>query len=171
MNTNSVRFFNDQDLKPVCKNCEIILAAWEIKNPSNLGKIIRLGHNLGAEKILFVNDEPAYRESKIKKTAGFSFEQTTWEILSKDSFYSIINSSGHELVVLETCEGAKNIYYEKLPEEMILLAGNESHGLPPEIIQKSSQQVFIPMPGGCKSMNVSQALSVAGFEWYRQQTV
>ncbi|HKL31452.1 MAG TPA: TrmH family RNA methyltransferase, partial [Tangfeifania sp.] len=76
-----------------------------------------------------------------------------------------------ELVVLETCQGAKNIYHEKLPQKIILLAGSESHGLPSEIIQKSKKRIFIPMPGGCKSMNISQALSVAGFEWYRQQTV
>lgn len=171
MNTNSVKFFNDREVKTVPESSKIILAAWEVKNPTNLGKIIRLGHNLGAERILFVSDEPAYRESKIKKTAGFSFEQANWEILSKESFYSIINLNGHELVVLETCEGAKNIYLKKLPQKMILLAGNESHGLPSEIINRSQKKIYIPMPGGCKSMNIAQALSVAGFEWYRQQIV
>lgn len=171
MNTNSVRFFNDQEVKSVSGNCKIILAAWEVKNPTNLGKIIRLGHNLGAEKILFVKDEPAYRESKIKKTAGFSYEQANWEIISKKAFSQMVNSEENELVVLETCENSKNIYFEKLPEKIILLAGSESYGLPPEIIQKSKKRIFIPMPGGCKSMNVAQALSVAAFEWYRQQTV
>ena len=171
MNTNSVRFFNEKNVKSVPDNSKIILAAWEVKNPSNLGKIIRLGHNLGAEKILFINDIPIYRKSKIKKTAGFSYDQATWEILSKESFYSIINSSEHELVVLETCEGAKNIYLEKLPQKTILLAGSESHGLPSEVINLSNQKIYIPMPGDCKSMNISHALSVAAFEWYRQQTV
>lgn len=171
MKTNSVSFFNEQVVKTVPENAKIILAAWEVKSPSNLGKIIRLGHNLGAEKILFVKDEPTYRESKIKKTAGFSFDQAHWEILSTESFFAFINSGENQLVVLETCEGAKNMYREKLPQQMILLAGSESHGLPPEIIQKSKKRIFIPMPGGCKSMNIAQALSVAGFEWYRQQTV
>ena len=171
MNTNSVKFFNEQEVKTVPGNAKIILAAWEVKNPSNLGKIIRLGHNLNAEKILLINDEPTYRESKIKKTAGFSFEQANWKILSKEVFFAFVDSSENELLVLETCEGSKNIYQEKLPQKMILLAGSESHGLPPEIIQKCKKRIFIPMPGDCKSMNISQALSVAGFEWYRQQTV
>jgi tRNA G18 (ribose-2'-O)-methylase SpoU len=171
MNTNSVKFFNEQEVNQVPGESKIILAAWEVKNPSNLGKIIRLGHNLNAEKILFINDDPTYRESKIKKTAGFSFEQASWEILSTEAFFSFIKSNEGQLVVLETCEGAKNIYHEKLPQKMILLAGNESYGLPAEIISISKQKVYIPMPGGCKSMNISQALSVAGFEWYRQQTV
>lgn len=171
MNTNSVKFFNEQEVNQVPGTSKIILAAWEVKNPSNLGKIIRLGHNLDAEKILFINDEPTYRESKIKKTAGFSYEQARWEILSAEAFFTFMKSDEGQLVVLETCEGAKNIFQEKLPQKAILLAGSESHGLPSEIIKLASQKVYIPMPGGCKSMNISQALSVAGFEWYRQQTV
>lgn len=171
MKTNSVSFFNKQEVKTVPENAKIILAAWKVKNPSNLGKIIRLGHNLGADNILFINDEPAYRESKIKKTAGFSYDQANWEIISKEAFISIININENQLVVLETCGGAQNIYHEKLPQKMILLAGSESYGLPAEIISMSKQRVYIPMPGGCKSMNISQALSVAAFEWYRQQTI
>ena len=171
MNTNSVKFFNKQEVKTVPENSKIILAAWEVKNPSNLGKIIRLGHNLNAEKILFVKDEPAYRESKIKKTAGFSFEQAPWKIISRKNFFAFVDTDESELVILETCQGAKNIYHEKLPQKIILLAGSESYGLPPEIIQKSKKRIFIPMPGSCKSMNIAQALSVAGFEWYRQHSV
>lgn len=171
MKTNSVSFFNEQVVKTVPENAKIILAAWEVKNPANLGKIIRLGHNLNAEKILFINDAPTYRESKIKKTSGFSYDQANWKIISKKSFFAFINSEESELVVLETCDGAKNIYQEQLPEKMILLAGSESHGLPAEIIQMANRKVYIPMPGGCKSMNISQAIGVAAFEWYRQQAV
>jgi tRNA G18 (ribose-2'-O)-methylase SpoU len=170
MNTNSVRFFQEKQLKPVSQNCELILAAWEIKNPSNLGQIIRLAHNAGAQKVYFINNCPVFRESKIKKTAGFSFDQMNWKILSKEEFFSGIKEN-QQLVVLETCSGSENIFEADLPEKIILLAGNESHGLPPEIIQKSKKKIFIPMPGGCKSMNISHALAVASFEWYRQQTV
>jgi len=49
-----------------------------------------------------------------------------------------------------------------------LLAGNESHGVPEDVIKQSNLQIYIPMPGGCKSMNISHALSVGGFEWYRK---
>lgn len=167
MNTNSVRFFQEKQVKPVPKNCELILAAWEIKNPSNLGQIIRLAHNVGAAKVYFITNNPDYRESKIKKTAGFSFDQMNWKFISEKEFFSGIKEN-QQLVVLETCSGSENIFEANLPERIILLAGNESHGLPPEIIQKSKKKIFIPMPGGCKSMNISHALAVASFEWYRQ---
>ena len=170
METNSVSFFASQHTKLVHKNSELILAVWEIGNPGNAGQIIRLAHNVGAKRVFFVNDKTDFRTSKIKKTAGFSFEQMSWEFISHERFLEFLKNE-FQLVVLETCEGSKSIYESVFPEKTILLAGGESHGIPSEIIKKSKLQIHIPMPGGCKSMNVSHALSVAAFEWYRQKTV
>ena len=147
----------------------VILAVWGIGNPENMGQIIRLAHNLGAQKALFVNDEIKVRESKVKKTAGFSYDQMEWQFITISNFYNLLNSD-YKLVVLETCEEASNIFNTSLPDKTILLAGNESYGLPSKIISASDLSVYIPMPGGCKSMNVSHALSVAAFEWYRQKS-
>lgn len=167
MNTNAVCFFNEQKINDFPENSGLILAVWEIINPGNIGQIIRLGHNVGANNILFVNDNPDFRESKIKKTAGFSFGQMNWKFISKNDFLSLINAD-FQLVVLETCSGSKNIFSTDLPQKAIILAGSESNGIPTGIIEKSDCKIHIPMPGGCKSMNVSQALSVAAFEWYRK---
>lgn len=169
MNTNSVEFFKNHKVNQPAEQKEIILAVWEIGNPGNIGHIIRLAHNVGAKKVLFVNDEPNFRSSKIKKTAGFSFEQMDWEFISQANFTELLKGK-QQLTVLETCEDSENIFTANLPDKTILLAGNESHGLPTEIIEKSDFQVHIPMPGDCKSMNISQALSVAAFEWFRQKT-
>lgn len=170
MKTNSVRFFNDTKTKSVCNRCELILAAWELKNPGNIGHIIRLAHNVNAQKALFAGNREDYRESKIRKTAGFSFDQLDWQIVSPDNFFSTAGETA-ELVILETCEGSTSIFETSLPEKSLILAGNEAHGLPKEIIKKGAVKVHIPMPGNCKSMNISHALSVAAFEWYRQHSL
>ncbi len=167
MNTNSVRFFNSRAVPRLPEGCELILAAWQIRNPGNMGQIIRLGHNAGAKRVVFIRDTGNIRHSKIKKTAGFSYDQMDWAIISGEAFSSMMNSH-RELVLLETFEGAENLFREPLPPKAIILAGNESQGLPPEILGKTNRRYYIPMPGGCKSMNVSQALTVASFEWVRQ---
>lgn len=168
MNTNSVDFFKNHKILPLQQKVELIIAVWIIGNPENMGHIIRLAHNIGAKKVLFVNDKTNFRESKIKKTAGFSYEQMDWEIISIANFHNLLNKE-YELVVLETCDGSKSIFSVNLPDKLILLAGSESYGLPSEVISKSVLPVHIPMPGACKSMNVSHAISVATFEWYRQK--
>ena len=169
MITNSVDFFRNNLIHPLPKKHELILAVWEIGNPENVGQIIRLAHNVGAIKVLFVNEKINFRESKIKKSAGFSYDQMAWEFISVADFFSFTDNN-FNLVILETCEGSKNIFTETLPDKTILLAGSESFGLPSKIIEKSKTQVHIPMPGACKSMNISHALSVAAFEWYRQKS-
>ncbi|MCD6354930.1 MAG: hypothetical protein J7L95_05210 [Prolixibacteraceae bacterium] len=168
MNTNSVAFFKNRNDYYLPEGCRLILAVWGIGNPQNIGQIIRLGHNVGAQKVIFVTDENKFSRTKIKKTAGFSYTQMAWEFVSESDFFSLLRE-GLKLVVLETCEGSTNIFSEALPDKVLILAGSESHGLPPGVIQKSSVRVHIPMPGGCKSMNVAQALTVASFEWFRQK--
>lgn len=168
MNTNSVQFFKAKSSEEVPEGSEIIIAAWKLSNPENIGKVIRLAHNVNATKALFVKGEEVHREAKIKKTAGFSFDQMDWQFISEEQFVDLF-STEFELTVLETCDDAKNIYHEKLPQKTILLAGSESHGIPQHIIERSLKRVYIPMPGDCKSLNISNAISVAAFEWYRQQ--
>ena len=145
----------------------MVIAAWRLKNPENIGKIIRLGHNLGATEVLFVREDENYRLAKIRKTAGFSFDQMKWRFLSEEEFLKEVLPD-LPLAVVETCEGARNLFTAKMPGNCLLLAGSESHGIPPRIIAKTEHRYFIPMHGGCKSMNISNALSVAAFEWLRQ---
>ena len=95
---------------------QLILAGWEITNPGNIGNIIRLAHNIGAEKVLFVNDKPEFSRLKVKKTAGFSFEQMTWEFISHHNFFAVLEKE-FSLVILETCNGAKNIFNVDLPSK------------------------------------------------------
>ncbi len=92
-----------------------------------------------------------------------------WKFISQEDFFKLLETE-YKLIVLETCDGSENIFDTKFPEKTIILAGSESHGLPANIIKESDKQIHIPMPGGCKSMNISHALSVAAFEWYRQKT-
>lgn len=168
MNTNSVRFFETNSVDGAAAASQLILAAWQVSNPENIGKIIRLAHNLGACKVLFIRGDEQHRQSKIKKTAGFSYEQQNWAFISEEEFIRTVLPE-YPLIALETCEDAQNLFAQDLPAKAVLLAGSESHGIPPHIIEKSKHRVYIPMPGGCKSMNISNALSVAAFEWFRKQ--
>lgn len=168
MNTNSVQFFKENPIESTGKSTGLILAAWKVSNSENIGKIIRLAHNIGAASVLFIVGDEQHRLSKVKKTAGFSFDQQNWAFISEEEFLDEVLAE-YPLTVLETCDGASDLFASKIPEKTVLLAGSESKGIPPHIIKKSTQQVYIPMPGGCKSMNISNALSVAAFEWFRQQ--
>ncbi len=165
METNSVVFFNEGKY-PVLTSKPII-AAWQINNPENIGNLIRLADNVGAEDVFILGEDFQLRMSSVKKTAGLSFNNVRLSFIHPEEFFNGINPES-QLVAIETSEDSTNLFATQLPENVIFLLGNEKNGLPDDILQKCSMVVHIPMTGKCKSMNVSHALAVILFEWQRQ---
>jgi len=165
METNSNAFFNDRIYPEL--TAKSVIAAWQIINPENIGNMIRLADNIGAEDVFILGTDFQLRMSSVKKTAGLSFNNVRLTFISPEDFFNQL-SPDVQLVAIETSEASSNIFTTELPERIIILVGNERNGLPDEILRKCSLKVHIPMTGKCKSMNVSHALSVALFEWQRQ---
>jgi TrmH family RNA methyltransferase len=165
METNSVVFFNNREY-PQLTDLPII-AAWQMVNPENIGNLIRLADNVGAEDVYILGEDFHYRMSSIKKTAGLSFNNVRLTFIAPEDFFNQLNP-GSSIVAIETSEDSTNLFAGKLPGKIVFMLGNERNGLPEEILQKCQLKVHIPMTGKCKSMNVSHALAVVLFEWQRQ---
>lgn len=165
METNSVVFFSDRKYPELTD--KPIIAAWQISNPENIGNLIRLADNVGAEDVFILGEDFQLRMSSIKKTAGLSFSNVRLSFITPVNFFTRLNPE-FQLVAIETSKDSTNLFATKLPEKVIFLLGNEKNGLPDETLKKCPIRVHIPMTGKCKSMNVSHALAVALFEWQRQ---
>ncbi|WP_163716293.1 TrmH family RNA methyltransferase [Mangrovibacterium lignilyticum] len=166
METNSVAFFKlqntpDLPIKP-------LVAAWKVKNPQNVGSLMRLVDNLGGEELILLDDENDKREASIRKTAGLSYKNVELHYKSSEQFFAEI-PEGFAVCAIETSDGATNLFETRLPKRIVFLLGSEMRGLPEALIQRCDRVVFIPMTGKCKSMNISHALAVGLFEWQRQQ--
>lgn len=76
----------------------------------------------------------------------------------------------HERVYLVTKFGDTCYTQEKYREGDCFVFGRETSGLP-EMIRSSvpkARQLFIPMPGKVRSLNLSNAVAVVAYEAYRQ---
>lgn len=166
METNSVAFFQSQQQPEL--PAKPVVAAWRVKNPQNVGSLMRLVDNIGGGLLILLDDENDKRESLIKKTAGLSYKNVQLQYQNSDEFFDSI-PEGYTVVAIETSEVAVNLFQTKLPQKPVFLLGSEMHGLPAELLAKCPLSVYIPMTGKCKSMNISQALAVSLFEWQRQQ--
>lgn len=166
METNSVAFFSTET--PPNLPVKPIVAAWKVKNPQNVGSLMRLVDNLGGEKLILLDDENDKREAAIRKTAGLSFKNVQLCYQSSDIFFEEI-PEGYSVCAIETAEGATNLFETQLPDKIVFLLGSEVRGLNDDLLQRCSRAVYIPMTGKCKSMNISHALAVCLFEWQRQQ--
>ena len=145
-----------------------VIVADRILSPMNVGAILRLAANINAAKVWFVYDEdPGFRSYKIKRTSSGASEKVDWEMTSTEKLPKILPPD-HEVIAIETTEDAQDIFTAVFPHKVVFIVGNERFGIQEKLIKLCSRKVFIPIPGPISSLNVSHALSVGLFEWYRQ---
>jgi 23S rRNA (guanosine2251-2'-O)-methyltransferase len=144
-----------------------IVVAYQIKTPENIGSILRLADNAGCKKVIIATDDNNIRMSKVKKTAGLSYESMNWELCPISELFQRIPSD-YTTISLETSSDSKSIFKIDLPEKMAIIVGNEIVGIGHEILDQSDLIIHIPLYGHNTSMNVSHALAVALFEWRRR---
>jgi len=150
-------FFKQQDFDgPI-----IILDG--LQTPDNIGSILRLAGNIGCKKVV-ITERVELNQTKIEKIARNSLKYLEVIFMT----YQEISDSFQNLIAIETSSKAKDIYNVQLPLNACFIVGNEKFGISEELLKITNQQVYIPMPGNVKSLNVSHALSIGLFEWYRQ---
>jgi TrmH family RNA methyltransferase len=71
-------------------------------------------------------------------------------------------------VIAMTLHAKSHLYQAQLTGRVAFLFGNEGAGLSNEVLQSSSDQMSIHMPGGTESLNVAAAAAVCFFERVRQ---
>ena len=143
-----------------------IIIADHFLTPENMGSLIRLANNIGAQHLYFLGKAPTNSIGKLRKAAASSKNSTIWSF-TEDDITTLIPRDVC-LVAIETTDDASNIYETELPENIAFVLGNEGKGISEEILQRCSKKVYIPVPGQNCSLNVTHAASVAFFEWHRQ---
>ncbi|OYT17277.1 MAG: hypothetical protein B7C24_03545 [Bacteroidetes bacterium 4572_77] len=105
---NSYNFFKQKAYTQEKNHASLILAAYELKTPENMGAIIRLAANLNAEKVLFIHREFDINKSKIEKVAHSSQNKVDYQIISETLFTETIKDKS--LIAIETTSNSCNIF-------------------------------------------------------------
>lgn len=72
------------------------------------------------------------------------------------------------LIAIDNQKGAKNLSQADLPENSILIFGNEKEGLSSEMISACSQMIAIEQFGSTRSVNVGVASGILMYEFVRR---
>lgn len=143
----------------------LILALDDVRDPGNLGTIIRLCDWFGIET-LFCSEESVdiYNPKVVQATMG-SISRVN--VVYGDLELFLKESS---LPVFGTFMDGNNIYQEKLPKEGIIVMGNEANGISPSVEKLVSQRIAIPRFGNLQlteSLNVAMATAIILSEFKR----
>ena len=143
-------------------NNELVLALDDVRDPGNLGTIIRIADWYGITKLICSPECADVFNSKVVNSSMGSFSRVKvwYEDLS-----AFLDQNSHK-VYGALLEG-ENIYSCNLKPEGILLMGNESKGVRPELQKYIDEAVHIPRRGGAESLNVSVATAVILDNFFR----
>jgi len=151
-------------------NAPLWIVAQALRDPGNLGTILRTGDAVGAGGLILVDDcADPYSVEAVRASMGAIFTQQIAAAAWPD-FVSWLRAGEGQLV--GTSLKATTDYLEaEYQRPCFLLIGNEQQGLPAEYESECDSLVKIPMAGRADSLNAAMAAAVMAFtivnQWRR----
>lgn len=143
----------------------LVMALDDVRDPGNLGTIIRLCDWFGISQIICSEAcADVYNPKVVMATMG-SLARVNVSYSNLEKF--LTNTS---LPVFGTFMDGENIYNETLPENGIIVMGNEANGISAEIERFCSKRIAIPRFGALQeteSLNVATATAIILSEFRR----
>ncbi len=140
----------------------LIIALDDIRDPGNLGTIIRLCDWFGVRQLLCsLETVDVYNPKVIQATMG-SITRVNINYVDLNDY--ILHSS---LPVFGTFMDGKNLYKEDLPKEAILILGNEANGISASLEKSIKNRIAIPRfpsavgDASCADIQKTESLNVA----------
>lgn len=143
----------------------LILVLDEIKDPGNLGTIIRLCDWFGVDQLICSKNSVDCFNAKVIQASMGSIARVSIVYTDLKPYLESVNLPKYAA----TLEG-NNIYKMELPKNAILLMGGESHGISKDILKMLPNSVTIPRSGKLQkteSLNVASATAILLSEFSR----
>jgi tRNA G18 (ribose-2'-O)-methylase SpoU len=134
------------------------------KNPFNIGSIIRTAHSFLAKEVILIGTEPWYERAAM----GMQRYENIIELPCERTFLEAAEKSGWRLIAFEKDSADVGLWEAELPDDAVLVFGNEDEGCSPGILEAAEQVVAIPMFGINHSYPISVAAGIAMAEWARR---
>ena len=144
---------------------EIALLLDDIRDPGNLGTILRIADWYGVRKILCSETTADVYNPKVISASKGSFTRVNWWY---GDLIAFLSGSVGELAVYGAFLDGDNVHTVSFGKSGYIVMGNESNGIRPEVAQYVTQRVTIPRYGEAESLNVGIATAVLLDNWRRQ---
>ena len=143
----------------------LILALDSIRDPGNLGTILRLCDWFGIDQIVCSKDAVDIYNPKVVQATMGSIARVNVNYIDLENFIGQT-----QLPVFGTFMLGNNIYKTDLPQEGIIVMGNEANGISLELEKLIQNRLTIPRFGSLQkteSLNVATATAIVLSEFRR----
>jgi len=131
------------------------IALDDVRDPGNLGTIIRISDWYGINNIILSTESADFYNPKVLHASMGSFTRV-------NIFYTDLKSylTATKLSVYGAFLEGENIYQQHFGGSGIILMGNESKGISPDLVKLVKHKITIPRFGNAESLNVAVATAI-----------
>lgn len=146
-----------RQLPPNAREDEFWIGLEEVRDPGNLGTIIRTADAAGASGVILIGTCcDAYSLESVRATMGSVFAMPIARA-STDAFVEWRKKVWHGRVIATHLEASDDYRREYGQGPHMLLMGSEGPGLTDKLVKLATHKVKIPMKGMADSLNLSVA--------------
>ncbi len=134
---------------------DLVIALDDVRDPGNLGTIIRIADWYGIEHLLFSEQTAEFYNPKVIQASMGSFTRVKFYYGDLKNVFKKWNCPVYGAFL-----NGGNIHEMTKPEKGILLMGNESKGISDELELFVTNKLTIPGYGNAESLNVAIATAI-----------
>ena len=161
-------FFRDMDIiykeEFFLKPEEKAIFLFSLRDPSNLGAVIRSSVAFGIDHIIMSADcADIYNPKTVRSAMGSIFRVKVTTVGDVKSFISAAQHNSRRVFAAELSERAVSLHDINLSGSDIVMIGNEGHGIDTDVSACCDGSVYIPISKKTESLNASVAAAI--FMW------
>jgi TrmH family RNA methyltransferase len=153
---------------PIPNNPDFILILDQIRDPGNLGTLLRTAAAAGVQAVLLPPETTDAFAPKVVRSGMGAHFRLPIHSLTWDQIKQAIQSAGAQ-VFLADMDG-RSCWETDLRQPVALVIGGEANGASEQARALANQKISIPMSGDVESLNAGVAGSILMFEVTRQRS-
>lgn len=130
-----------EEKTPEVEKSQLVLLLDSIRDPGNMGTLLRLADWFGLDAVYASNDSVEWSNPKVIQATMGSFIRV--RPVYVDAVEMLKNAAGKYPVYAADLEG-ENLYGGEFPAEGMIIISNEAHGLHPDLEGLISRKLHIP---------------------------
>ncbi len=140
----------------------IILSS--VRDPSNLGAVIRSSVAFGTDRIILSDDcADEYNPKTVRSAMGSLFRVKITRVSDLPRCIGLIRESGRRVFAAELTDDAHSVRDVGFSSSDVVVIGNEGHGIERAVSEACDASVYIPISKKTESLNASVAAAI--FMW------
>lgn len=130
----------------------------------NIGSIVRTANALGATRVHIVGRRRWNRRGAMVTDRYLEVDH----LPDAAALLEDVRARGLDIVGIDNVPGSEPLEGGRMPRKVVMVFGEESGGLSPEMLQICDRVLHITQYGSTRSMNVGHAAAIAMWAWVTQ---